>query len=457
MLDLLRTELTCPITAEAEALQKYGLDWTRFYIPAPLAVVFPLCADDVVSLVKFANRHGLALVPSGGRTGLSGGAVANNGELVVSFEKMNKILDYEPVDQCVVLQPGVITQQLQAFAEAHDCLYPVDFASSGSSQIGGNIATNAGGIKVLRYGLTRDWVAGLKVVTGTGELLDLNKGLVKNATGYDFRHLFIGSEGTLGMIVEATIRLAPKSGDLHVLLLAVPEMTKIIAVLEAFRQKVHLTAYEFFSEAALQHVIHHTGATHPFGSATAFYALIEYETLAAEDQDASLAAFEACVEAGWAVDGVVSASEAQRRDLWRLRENISESITRFTPYKNDIAVRVSKVPDFLAAVDAEVGQRYPDFEIVWFGHIGDGNLHLNILKPAALATATFKAQCEQVSEYVMALVARFEGSVSAEHGVGLLKKGQLHHTRSATEIALMQAVKSVFDPNNIMNPGKLLP
>jgi FAD/FMN-containing dehydrogenase len=376
---------------------------------------------------------------------------------VVSFEKMNKILDYDPIDQCVVLQPGVITQQLQAFAEEHDCQYPVDFASSGSSQIGGNIATNAGGIKVLRYGLTRDWVAGLKVVTGTGELLDLNKGLVKNATGYDFRHLFIGSEGTLGMIVEATIRLAPKSGDLNVILLAVPEITKLIAVLEAFRQKVRLTAYEFFSEAALQHVIHHTGATHPFGSATAFYALIEYEALAEQDQDASLEAFEACVEAGWAVDGVVSASEAQRRDLWRLRENISESITPFTPYKNDIAVRVSKVPAFLAAVDAEVGQRYPDFEIVWFGHIGDGNLHLNILKPAGLDTATFKAQCEQVSEYVMALVARFEGSVSAEHGVGLLKKGQLHYTRSATEIALMQAVKAVFDPNNIMNPGKLLP
>ncbi len=456
MLDLLRTELSCGIATDAETLQKYGLDWTRFYEPNAVAVIFPTSVDEVVALVKFANLHRLALVPSGGRTGLSGGAVAINGELVVSFEKMNRILDFDPIDHYAVVQPGVITANLQAFAAEHDCLYPVDFASAGSSQIGGNIATNAGGIKVLRYGLTRDWVVGLKVVTGTGELLDLNKGLVKNATGYDFRHLFIGSEGTLGFIVEATIRLAPRPRNLNVILLAVPEMAKIISVLETFRRHVSLTAYEFFSEQALQHVINHTGGKHPFAEKSSFYALLEYEVVSAEDVDASLAAFESCLDSGLTTDGVISASETQRRDLWRLRENISESITPFTPYKNDVAVRVSRVPEFLAAVDAEVGQRYPNFEIVWFGHIGDGNLHLNILKPADWTVAAFKAECELVSEHIMRIVAEFDGSISAEHGVGLLKRDQLTFSRSVAEIDLMRSVKAAFDPNNIMNPGKLL-
>jgi glycolate oxidase subunit GlcD len=457
MLELLKAQFDCVIESDDTARQTYGLDWTRFYSPDALAVIFPRDIDEVVRLVQFANEHQLSLVPSGGRTGLSGGAVALQRELVVSFDKMNEISDFDPIDRTVVVQPGVITQHLQEFALAQGCQYPVDFASAGSSQIGGNIATNAGGIKVLRYGLTRDWVVSLKVVTGRGELLVLNKGLVKNATGYDFRHLFIGAEGTLGLIVEATIRLAPAPGPLNVILLAVPDMSQIISVLEAFRQKVKLTAYEFFSEAALRHVMHHTQVSHPFAAGSAFYALLEYEADAADAIDKSLEAFETCLDAGWATDGVVSASEAQRRDLWALRENISESITPYTPYKNDVAVRVSKVPAFLSAVDTLVAAQYPDFEIVWFGHIGDGNLHLNILKPKDWEIVTFKAVCERASDQIMRLVAEFEGSISAEHGVGLLKRQHLKFSRSEAEIAMMRAVKSVFDPNNIMNPGKLIP
>ncbi|HJP51527.1 MAG TPA: FAD-binding oxidoreductase, partial [Pseudomonadales bacterium] len=182
--------------SDAAVREKYGRDWTRFFPPVPSFVVFPRNIEIVLRLVKFANEAKISLVPSGGRTGLSGGAVATDGEIVVSFEKMNQVLQFNEVDNTVVVEPGLITQQLQEFATQKGLFYPVDFASSGSSQIGGNIATNAGGIKVLRYGLTRDWVRGLKVVTGSGELLDLNKGLIKNATGYDLRHLFIGSEGT---------------------------------------------------------------------------------------------------------------------------------------------------------------------------------------------------------------------------------------------------------------------
>ena len=223
------------VKTDADSLQIFGKDWTKVYEPKPTAIVFPGTAADVQAIVKLANQHGLALVPSGGRTGLSGGAVATNGEVVVAFDRMNRIVDFNPIDRQVVCEPGVVTEQLQLFAEDKGLFYPVDFASSGSSQIGGNVATNAGGIKVIRYGLTRDWVSGMKVVTGSGELLELNHGLVKNATGYDLRHLFIGSEGTLGFIVELTMSLATAPVDPTVLVLAVDDMDSAMQVLQCFQ------------------------------------------------------------------------------------------------------------------------------------------------------------------------------------------------------------------------------
>jgi glycolate oxidase subunit GlcD len=436
----------------AQEKETYGRDWTRFYDPRPLAVVFPRNTDDVSAIVLLANEYNVALVPSGGRTGLSGGAVATNGEVVVSFDKMNQILEFDDIDQSVRVQAGVVTQSLQEFARSKGLFYPVDFASAGSSQIGGNIATNAGGIKVLRYGLTRDWIGGLTVVTGTGEVMNLNRGLVKNATGYDLRHLFIGSEGTLGFITEATINLTQDPGELSVLLLAVTRMTDTIAVLKAFREAVSVTAFEFFSEGALQHVIDHMKVTAPFVEPSPYYVLIECE----QGEQAVLSVFETCCEQGWVTDGVISQSVQQNQDLWKYREGISESITPHTPYKNDISVRVSRVPEFLAAVESEVIVEYPDFEVVWFGHIGDGNLHLNILKPADWSTDDFKRKCEEVSQRVLGIVSDFGGSVSAEHGVGLLKRDQLGFTRGTAEIAAMKAVKRVFDPRNLMNPGKML-
>ena len=444
------------LVSDDEAKQVYGLDWTRFYSPAPLCVVFPKSIEVVQALVLFASKNALSLVPSGGRTGLSGGAVACNGEVVVSFEKMNQVLEFDPIDQVVTVQPGLVTEALQQFAEDQGLFYPVDFASAGSSQIGGNLATNAGGIKVLKYGLTRDWVVGLKVVTGAGELLDLNRSLIKNATGYDLRHLFVGSEGTLGFIVEASMKLAQRPNNLTVALLAVPDMANIISVMTQFREHVELTAFEFFSDKALEHVLAHSELSRPFADPSAFYALIEFDQRNAAVMDAALAAFESCVESGIAVDGVISQSEQQRKDIWRYREGISEAITPHTPYKNDVSVRVSKVPAFLKAVDATVTSAYPEFEIVWFGHIGDGNLHLNILKPTDWPLDRFKRECEAVSEQVMKLVQKFAGSVSAEHGVGLLKRDQLKYSRSAEEIEIMKAMKRVFDPAGIMNPGKLL-
>jgi FAD/FMN-containing dehydrogenase len=442
------------LRTDADSALLYGRDWTRLYPPNPLAVVLPGTIEQVRQLVCYANDHRLALVPSGGRTGLSGAAVASHGELVVSLERMNRILDFDAVDRSVTCQAGTVTEALQNFAREQDLSYPVDFASRGSSHIGGNIATNAGGIKVVRYGLTRDWVTGLKVVTGRGDLLDLNRGLIKNASGYDLRHLFIGSEGTLGIIVEATLKLTRPLHEPNVMVLGVPDLNGLMAIYGVLRGALELSAFEFFSELALRHVLK-KGLHRPFETATPYYVLTEFENPAGRFTDQALQLFEHCTEQGWLVDGVISQSEQQAKELWRLREDISESIAEHQPYKNDISVRISRVPALLEEIDNLLAREYPNFEVLWYGHIGDGNLHINILKPAEMATATFAENCGAVSEHLFATLQRHGGSISAEHGVGLTKKPYLHYTRDATEISYLRALKQVFDPNGIMNPGKI--
>ncbi len=443
------------VLTDADSLDAYGKDWTKHFAPAPVAIVFPKTTEQVQAIVRWANQHKVALVPSGGRTGLSAGAVAANGEVVVSFDNMNQILAFNEMDRTAVCQPGVATAQLQMFAEDKGLYYPVDFASAGSSQIGGNIGTNAGGIKVIRYGMTRNWVAGMKVVTGKGDLLELNKDLIKNATGYDLRQLFIGAEGTLGFVVEATMRLDRAPKNLTALVLGAPDFDSIMPVLHAFQNSLDLTAFEFFSDKALAKVLARGDVPAPFETDCPFYALIEFEAVSEEVSEQALATFEHCVEQGWVLDGVMSQSEQQLENLWKLREYISETIAHWTPYKNDISVTVGQVPAFLRDIDDIVAKNYPDFEVVWFGHIGDGNLHLNILKPDNLSKDEFFAQCAVVNQWVFETVEKYNGSISAEHGVGMTKRDYLHYSRSAEEIAYMQAIKAVFDPNGIMNPGKI--
>ena len=444
------------VLTDSASLLQYGCDWTRQWTPDPLAIVLPRSVSEVQAVIRWANEKKVALVPSGGRTGLSGGAVARSGEVVLALDLLNEISEFNATDRSVRCGAGVITQHLQLFAQDHGFYYPVDFASSGSSQIGGNISTNAGGIKVIRYGLTRDWVAGLTVVTGKGEILSLNKGLIKNATGYDLRHLFIGAEGTLGVIVDATIRLARLPKNLTVLVLGTPDFAAIMQVLNHFQSRLDLTAFEFFSEIATAHVVASGKVARPFAEKTPYYALLEFEAENEELIEAAMELFQFCVEQGWVIEGVMSQSESQAKNLWKLRESISETISVFTPYKNDIAITVSNVPAFIAEVDVLVNQHYPDFDIVWFGHIGDGNVHLNILKPDALPKEQFFQHCQRVSQWVFEIVQKYEGSISAEHGVGLLKQPYLAYSRSVEEIAYMKAIKQVFDPNNIMNPGKVL-
>ena len=443
------------ILTDDESLETYAKDWTKPYQPKASAVVFPKSTEDVQKVVKWANETKTALIPSGGRTGLSGGAFATKGEVIISFEKMNKVLDFNPFDQTVRCEAGVITENLQQFAEEKGLYYPVDFAARGSSQIGGNIATNAGGIKVVRYGLTRDWVASLTVVTGAGDILKLNQGLVKNATGYDLRHLFIGSEGTLGFITECEIKLASPPPPLHLFVFGVEDLAAVMNLFHQFRSQFKVQAFEMFTELALGYVLKHTDLQRPFETETPYYVLIEIENENDETLDAALGLLESGMESGAILDGTLSQTKEQSVQLWRLREDISEATSHYSPYKNDVSVRISEVPGFLTEMDQILKEDYPEFDVVWFGHIGDGNLHINILKPEGWNSDDFIKACHKVDDRLFGMIQAKGGSVSAEHGVGLVKKPYLHLTRSQTEIELMRQVRKVFDPNGIINPGKV--
>ncbi len=434
-------------------LEHYGRDWTRRWTPAPLAIAFPASVEEVQAIVRWANANAVAIVPSGGRTGLSGGAVAAHGELVVSLERMNRVLGFDAVDRTLTVEAGIPLQLAQEAARGHGLQYPVDFAARGSATIGGTIATNAGGIRVVRYGNTREWIAGLKLVTGTGELLDLGRALVKDSSGYDLRHLAIAAEGTLGIVVEATLRLSDPPPPTNVMLLALPSFEALMRVFAAFRARLQLQAFEFFTDVALKHVLAH-GAQAPFAESHPFYVVTEFASDEASEAEA-LAAFEQCMGEGLVNDGVISASDGQAQQLWRLREGITESVARYVPYKNDVSVRIAAMPAFLGEAQALLAREYPQFEVVWFGHIGDGNLHINILKPDAMAQADFVADCERVTKLLAGALQRHGGSISAEHGIGLVKKPYLGCTRSDSEIAAMRGIKAVFDPAGIMNPGKL--
>jgi len=443
------------LLTDARELEHYGRDWTRRWRPAPLAIALPFSVEEVQEILRWASVHKIAVVPSGGRTGLSGGAVAANGELVLSLERMNKALDFNAIDRILTVQAGMPLEAVHNAAREYGLLYPVDFAARGSCTIGGTIATNAGGIRVIRYGNTREWIAGLKVVTANGDVLDLNRSLVKNSSGYDLRHLMIGSEGTLGVVVEASLKLTEPSPPTHVMLLALPSFEALMQVFAAFRERVRLEAFEFFTECALRHVLAH-GTAYPFDSDYPYYVVTEFASDDAHGPSAAMDAFEHCTEHGWVLDGVISQSQGQARQLWQLRENITESIAGHAPYKNDISVRISDLPAFLHEARVLLGAQYPQFEVIWFGHIGDGNLHVNILKPEAMAQTEFVHDCERVTTLLAEMLQRFGGSISAEHGIGLVKKPYLSSTRSAPEIALMRALRAAFDPAGILNPGKIL-
>ncbi len=453
----LQTILTAnQVTGSAPDLQTYGKDWSIYYAANPSLIVFPENEKNVVDLVLWARKHKIPLVPSGGRTGLSSAATATNKEVVVAFDRMNKILDFNETDLVLTVQPGVITETVQNFAEEKGYYYPVDFAAVGSSQMGGTVATNAGGVKVVKYGLTRNWISGLKVVTGAGESLYLNKSLKKNATGYDLRHLLIGSEGTLGFFTQIEIQLTSQPKELKVLVLGLDHLEHSLEVFRTFNKKMSVTACEFFSHQAMQKVLAaHAKLSAPFETQAPFYLLLEVEQTGEDSAELIESLFSDCLENGWVSDGVISQNSTQSENFWSLREYISESISPFTPYKNDVSVRVSRAPEFVKTTQEIIQKSYPDWEVIWFGHIGDGNLHINILKPKDLSREDFIKKCQGADDLLYQQIAKYDGSVSAEHGVGLAKKKFLHYSRSPQEIEILKQIKKIFDPDNIINPGKI--
>jgi len=452
------------LSQDAAELAEYGRDWTRVVPPAPSAVAFPRSTEQVSKLLAFCNTESVAVVPSGGRTGLAGGAMAANGEIVLSLSRMRRMDPIDRLGGTVRVQAGAVTEAVHQHCAPAGLTWPVDFASKGSSTVGGNIATNAGGVKVIRYGLTRQWVLGLEVVLASGEVLEIGGALEKNNTGLDLRQLFIGSEGTLGVVTEATLKLVRLPGATTVMLLGVADVAAVLSLFrEARGAPFTVSAYEFFSQRCLDRLVAHRKLRPPIAEPCPYYVLVEAEGEGSTEADAArlLERIEPWVagvfESGLAKDGTLSQHGSQARDLWALREGISESLSATgLPHKNDVALPIAALDAFCSELDGVFLSRYPGWEICLFGHVGDGNLHINVMKPDAMDRAEFFSKTKEADRDLFALVQRHHGSISAEHGIGLLKKPYLSYSRSAAEIAVMRQVKRALDPHGILNPGKIL-
>lgn len=440
-------------------LKTYGRDWTKVHEPKPGVICFPTSTAEVSTLLKLCNQHKIAVVPSGGRTGLAAGAVAANGELVLSLEKMRKMGAVDTLANTVWCEAGAVTEAIHEHCKPAGLTWPIDFASKGSSQVGGNIATNAGGVKVIRYGLTRNWVLGLTVVLMSGEVLQLNGSLEKNNTGVDLRQLFIGTEGILGIITEAILKLAPLQRESDVFFFALKDLSTVFSLFKEVRKSgLTVNAFECLSHACLEVVLHHRHLSSPFADKHEQYVLLEVERPESADAKEKLEAWLSDLFAGDLVqDAVLAQSPKEAQNLWAMREGISESLSNTgLLHKHDISLPIHRLQEFIEKWSADIETNYPGLKPYIFGHIGDGNLHVNLMKPEAMEVPEFRKLCAKADENMFSWIQKYEGSVSAEHGIGLLKKHLLKYTRTDAEIALMRSMKQVFDPNGLLNPGKIL-
>lgn len=365
------------VLTDPSVLQTYGKDLTR--LPAlPMAIVFPQKEQQVVGLVQLANECLLPLVPSGGRTGYSGGAVARIDEVVVSFERMNQIVSFNKEDRQLTCQAGITVKTIQELAREHGLFYPVDYAAIDLAQIGGTVSTNAGGINVIHYGSTRRWIAGLKVVTGKGDLLTLNAGLLKSTAGYDFRHLFIGAEGTLGLITEVIVQLTSPPNPSRTAFLTVPNQQNFIKILTLLRRALIITSFEFFDHASMQSVCQANHLISPFKKDAPFYVLFNYEASDIKDAEAN-EKLQECAKSNLISEYLWSQNDIDVTNFWRFRIGISRSLQVQCPYKYDISVLPSRISSLMEALDHFFSSSYPHLKTVSWGHVGDGNIHLNVL------------------------------------------------------------------------------
>jgi FAD/FMN-containing dehydrogenase len=444
------------VVTDPAQLRIYGDDWTKRFEPKPMVALFPRTVQEVQDIVRYCAKEKLAIVPSGGRTGLAGGAVAINGEVVLSLNRMNKIDKIDPIGMTIHCEAGATTESLQKAAQDAGLYFPLDLASKGSSHIGGNIATNAGGLKVIRFGNLRDSVAGIEVVLPNGDLLNLNNNLRKDNTGYDLKHLFIASEGTLGIIVKASIKLQPALKNLRISCMAVDQFQKIPEILRICNMSgIRPSAFEFFIKDALEIVLSHNNSLrNPFTDFASHYVLLEVddgEKHVLEDL------LEKLFHENLIQDAVISSSSAEFKGLWSLRENITESLAAYGYVrKNDISLAIDKLKPFIHELEQLLTRSPKEIKLILFGHIGDGNIHINyICRKDVMSNDEFQKKSRNIETEVFKVLEGYKGSISAEHGIGLTKKADLLFSRTKEEVEFMRQIKRVFDPQNIMNPGKI--
>jgi FAD/FMN-containing dehydrogenase len=433
----------------------YFTDWRKQYSAQAECVVRPANTAEVARVVSLCAAENVAMVPQGGNTGLSGGSVptGKGREIVLSLARMNRIRAFDALNDTITVEAGCILASVQKAADDAGRLFPLSLAAEGSCLIGGNLSTNAGGVNVLRYGTAREQVLGLEVVLADGRVWDGLRGLRKDNTGYDLKQLFMGAEGTLGVITAAVLRLYPKPTASATAWLAVETPQRAVELLARFREKLgdRLTAFELVSQECLEAVLACVpDARNPLPGAHAWQVLAEF----ADSGEASTLRERVertlldCVEAGALKDAALAQSLEQSRALWRIRESIPEA--QFTNVKHDISVPVSKTPEFIELAGAALKAAFPNVHPYVFGHVGDGNLHYNV-GPEGLV-----AQRAKVNRVIYDTVARLGGSISAEHGLGQLKRDEVRQHKSAIELEIMRLLKRSLDPAGLMNPGKLL-
>jgi len=451
------------LTAAADCAP-FLTDHRRLYQGAALAVALPRSVAQVSQLLSLCHAQRVGVVPHGGNTGYCGGATADESgrQLVLSLRRLNRIRSLEAANYSLVAEAGCVLAQVQRAADEADRCFPLSLGSEGSCQIGGNLSTNAGGVSVLRYGMMRDLVLGLEVVLADGRVLPGLSALRKDNTGYDVRSLFLGAEGTLGVITAASLRLFPKIRARATALAAVPEVRAAVELLARLREASsdRVSSFELIPRIGIELTTRHiAGVSEPLDRPYPWYVLCELgASRAAEALDVVLEeTLGSALTEGLVLDAAVARSERQRAALWKLRESIPEAQRlEGAGLKHDVSVPVGALAEFVTRASQWVSVNVPDGLLVAYGHVGDGNLHFNVSAAPGAQRERFLAREEPVRRAIHDLVSEFGGSFSAEHGIGRLKVGELERYTSPVELALMRAVKRAFDPHGIMNPGKVL-
>jgi FAD/FMN-containing dehydrogenase len=446
-------------------MEPYIVDWRGVYRGTTTAVVRPATTDEVAAVVKLCAESGTPIVPQGGNTGMCMASVprADGNDIVLTLSRMNRIRQVDPLNNTLTAEAGVVLAHIQTAAKDADRLFPLSLGAEGSCQIGGNLSTNAGGVNVLRYGNTRDLVLGLEVVLPDGRVWNGLRGLRKDNTGYDLKQLFIGAEGTLGIITAAVLKLFPRPSASATAWAAVKSPDAALELLALLRRHCgdRINAFELIARNCLELVLRHIpGARDPLTARHNWYVLAELaDSRAQEDLRKELElALEAALDAGLVLDATLAESGSQSEALWRIRESIPEA-ARSEPgmlYRHDVAVAVSAIPAFIREARAALEQRFPGANVICFGHLGDGNLHYNAFVPGRSRSDAAARDAHDVTDLVYDIVQRYGGSFSAEHGIGLAKVAELKRYKSEVELDLMRAVKRTLDPQGLMNPGKVL-